>query len=69
MVDKRAGGGRIYLKKGTVVDVAMPRVCDVHLADLAKTVQVRAGERGGNAWVGFRRSMPATPLLPGKRPP
>ncbi|KFM24992.1 Protein MOS2 [Auxenochlorella protothecoides] len=39
VVDKRAEGGRVYLKKGTVVDVAMPRVCDVHLDDLARTVQ------------------------------
>lgn len=46
VVDKRAEGGRVYLKKGTVVDVAMPRVCDVHLDDLARTVQVGGGGGG-----------------------
>ena len=31
IVDKRVKGGRIYLKKGTIVDVVTPTVCDVLL--------------------------------------
>ena len=31
IVDKRVKGGRLYLKKGTIVDVVTPTVCDVLL--------------------------------------
>ncbi|KAL4422274.1 hypothetical protein ABPG75_008471 [Micractinium tetrahymenae] len=38
IVDKRAKGGRLYLKKGTIVDVKTPTVCDVYVDDLKRSV-------------------------------
>lgn len=38
IVDKRAKGGRLYLKKGTIVDVKTPTVCDVFVDDLKQSV-------------------------------
>ena len=49
IIDKRASKGRVYLKKGTVVDVKTPTVCDVFLDDLNESVLVstlRKRERG-----------------------
>ncbi|GAB4821491.1 hypothetical protein N2152v2_008537 [Parachlorella kessleri] len=39
VVDKRVRGGKLYLKKGVVVDVSQPTVCDVHFPDIRETVQ------------------------------
>ena len=44
MVDKRARGGKLYLKKEVVVDVSQPTVCDVHFPDIRETVQVGRGQ-------------------------
>lgn len=41
IVDKRVGKGRFYLKKGTVVDVKTPTVCDVFVDDINESVLVR----------------------------
>ncbi|KAI7838635.1 hypothetical protein COHA_007562 [Chlorella ohadii] len=38
VVDKRVRGGRLYLKKGTIVDVKAPTVCDVFIDDLKESV-------------------------------
>lgn len=39
VVDKKAFGGSLYLKKGTVIDVKAPKVCDVYIDDFAKIFQ------------------------------
>ncbi|GJP31813.1 hypothetical protein CLOM_g19214 [Closterium sp. NIES-68] len=44
IVDKRIHGGRLYLKKGTIVDVVTPTTCDV-LLDPGSS---EAGDRSGN---------------------
>ncbi|CAI7896767.1 unnamed protein product [Closterium sp. NIES-54] len=44
IVDKRIHGGRLYLKKGTIVDVGTPTTCDV----LLDSGSSEAGERSGN---------------------
>lgn len=40
MVDKRVGGGRLYLKKGTVMDVAPGGVCEVKMDEGREVVTV-----------------------------
>lgn len=47
IVDKRVEKGRVYLKKGTIVDVTSPQTCDVHVDDARVTVQVRAAQGRG----------------------
>jgi len=39
IVDKRLGRGKLYLKKGTVVDVHGPRSCDLRVDETRETVQ------------------------------
>ncbi len=41
MVDKQAKQGRLYLKKGTVVDVHPGGLCDVSMDEGRETVTVR----------------------------
>ncbi len=43
VVDKKVHGGRLYLKKGTIVDVKIPTVCDVYFGDIREHVQVSEG--------------------------
>lgn len=38
IIDKRAYKGRLYLKKGTVVDVKTSKVCDMYVEDLQESV-------------------------------
>ena len=40
VIDKRLDGGRYYLKKGVVVDVKAPTVCDVFLDGTNESVLV-----------------------------
>lgn len=42
VVDKRVRGGRLYLKKGTVVDVHPRGLCDVSMDEGREVVQVGA---------------------------
>ncbi len=51
-------GGKLYLKKGIVVDVSQPTVCDVHFPDLGETVQVSECAGGGQGRLG-----PSPPLF------
>jgi G patch domain and KOW motifs-containing protein len=39
VVDKKAFGGRLYLKKGTIVDVKAPKVCDIYIDDFGEVFQ------------------------------
>ena len=39
VVDKHVAGGRLYLKKGVVVDVKAPTLCDVHFEGLGESFQ------------------------------
>lgn len=39
VIDKKAFGGRLYLKKGTIVDVKAPKVCDVYIDDFGEVFQ------------------------------
>lgn len=41
VVDKGLRGGKLYLKKGVVVDVAQPTVCDVVMDDTKEVITVR----------------------------
>ena len=41
IIDKRLHGGKYYLKKGVVIDVKTPTLCDVFLDDIKQTVTVR----------------------------
>lgn len=40
VVDKKVGKGKIYLKKGTIVDVLSPTICDVMIDDFQKLFQL-----------------------------
>jgi G patch domain/KOW motif-containing protein len=45
IVDKGFKGGRFYLKKGVVVDVSAPTVCDVFIEGTREAVQgLRQGQ-------------------------
>jgi hypothetical protein len=44
VVDKRVRGGRLYLKKGTIVDVHPAGLCDIAMDEGKEMVQV--GGRG-----------------------
>lgn len=39
VVDKKAFDGRLYLKKGTILDVKAPKVCDIYIDDFAEIFQ------------------------------
>lgn len=39
VVDKKAFKGRVYLKKGTVIDVISPTVCDIYIDDFKEVFQ------------------------------
>lgn len=39
VIDKKAFGGRLYLKKGTIVDVKAPKVCDIYIDDFGEVFQ------------------------------
>ena len=47
IVDKKLRGGRLYLKKGTVVDVKTPTLCDVFMDGLNESVLVGGPGAGG----------------------
>ena len=42
IIDKEAENGRLYLKKGTIVDVKSPTVCDVYVEDFQELFLVRS---------------------------
>ena len=42
-MDKQLKGGKLYLKKGTVVDVHPGAMCDVSVDDTGDVIQVRTG--------------------------
>lgn len=48
VVDKKVEKGRFYLKKGRIVDVKTPTVCDVFIEDVQETVLVCVGTRTFN---------------------
>lgn len=41
IIDKKAERGRLYLKKGTVVDVKAPTICDIYVDDFQELFLVR----------------------------
>ncbi len=47
VVDKKARGGKIYLKKGVVVDVHPGGIADVRMDENGEALQVRRVRRGG----------------------
>jgi hypothetical protein len=38
IIDKKLRGGALYLKKGVIVGVHQPTVCDVYVADGGETI-------------------------------
>lgn len=40
IIDKQIEEGKLYLKKGTVVDVKTPEVCDIYVDDLSQVFMV-----------------------------
>ena len=43
ITDNKIEKGKLYLKKGTVVDVKTPEVCDIYIDELSQVFMVSRG--------------------------
>lgn len=43
IIDNKIEEGKLYLKKGTVVDVKTPEVCDIYIDELSQVFMVSRG--------------------------